>query len=144
MASAPHLRRIALLLALLPQFLLLGLGRGVVICVAPGGDVRVEITASERCFDPAALGTASAADGVLSEEEPTCGPCSDLALVLGDPVIRNSGAHDVELPSGLERLSVAPAFSAPMAGAADVPGLAFERGPRARHLVCMRSVLLRC
>ncbi len=43
------LSRLIVLLVLLPQMLVLGMGRGLVICVAPDGHVQIELAASECC-----------------------------------------------------------------------------------------------
>lgn len=138
------LRRLTLLLTLLPQLLLLGLGRGVVVCVAPGGHMQVEVLAS-ACCGGADSSTNTGAGLALTQDEPDCGSCSDLWIVVDSRVSRSSGARDVELPSDTA-LALAPE-PLRFPGSADplrALGSHLDRGQEPPHLIHLRSVVLRC
>jgi len=135
-------RRLLIVLVLLPQVLLLGLGHGVVICLK-GGDPQVAVARRSCCagaFDPGA-GGAAGHTAVGSPE--LCDCCLELPV---DPASTATRAHD-----RTEHESQAPAVPALLG---EVPP--FERScsprrrpsasrdrqpPRSLHL---RSVVLRC
>jgi hypothetical protein len=139
--TLPQIRRLLLLLVLLPQLLVLGLGRGVVICIEPGGHVRVEAAASTCCADDG-VGRAQSA-GAL--EETDCGSCSDVRIALDVRASRGPG-HDRSL-GGSERLQGALPVALPACTTSYV-GRALarraERGHVPPHPVRMRGVVLRC
>ncbi len=62
---------LAILLALLPQLLLTGLGRDVFLCVGPAGHVQVELVAGGCCADGAQP---------AGEDDSGCSSCSDIRL----------------------------------------------------------------
>ena len=144
MTSVHRLRRLALLLALLPQLLVLGLGGGVVVCVAPDGHVQLEIAASECCGDAGASTAPGDRDVASSQDEPDCGSCSDLQIALDTGVARSSGAQEIELPAHTAAILPEPlAFQAAPDGKGAL-GRVLDRGHEPPHLIHLRSVVLRC
>jgi len=144
MTPLPNLRRFALLLALLPQLLVLGFGRGVVVCIAPGGHVQLEIAASTCCGDDGASTAPGDRDLASSQDEPDCGSCSDLQIALDPRVARGSGTQQIELPAHAAAIPPGPVG---IPGAADATGLLdriLDRGHEPPHLIHLRSVQLRC
>jgi hypothetical protein len=142
MTTLPRIRRLALLLVLLPQLLVLGLGRGVVICIASDGHVRVEAAASVCCEDGgSALGGAGLAG---SPDEPDCGPCADFRLALDARAARGSSVAGWELPQSAAALPVEPPTPSAAADLARPHGLRQDRGRVPPHLVHLHCVVLRC
>ena len=144
MTPLPNLRRLALLLALLPQLLVLGLGRGVVLCIAPSGHVQLEIAASTCCGDDGASTAPGDRDLASSEDEPDCGSCSDLQIALDPRASRGSGTQEIELPA---HAAATPPEPDAIPVAANVTGpldRILDRGHEPPHLIHLRSVLLRC
>ena len=142
MSLLPNLRRLALVLALLPQLLMLGAGPAVVVCVAPGGHMQVEAAASACCRGPA-----SAGDGDLSTSQggPDCGACSDIAIALDPRVFLAAGPGGLDLPS--DTATALPVMLTAVPITAEFcysPGRSARRGHLPPHLVHLRSVLLRC
>jgi hypothetical protein len=143
MTTAQRFARYALLIALLPQLLVLGLGRGVVLCIAPGGHLRVEAAASECCLDG---GSGSAAVGLatLPADGADCGSCDDVRIAFDARVTRAASAPDHVPPHG----AAMPAVAAP--GRVVVhAGRALElrrarEGSGSPHLACLQNVVLRC
>lgn len=144
MKPASGLRRLALLLVVLPQLLVLGLGRGLVVCIAPGGHVRVEVAAGPCCGDREALTALRGGDRAEPHDEPDCGPCSDLRVAPAPRASRSTDARAGELPSFVPDALVEPPGSLLAAGttrrAARDPG----RGLEPPHLIQVRSIVLRC
>jgi len=144
MTPVQSLRRLALLLALLPQLIVLGLGRGVVVCIAPSGHVQVEIAASPCCGDAGSAGAGGDRDLATSQDEPDCGSCSDLQIALDTRVARSSSAGQVELPANAAIPPLEP-FAFPAAVDASRPrGRIQDRGHEPPHLIHLRSIVLRC
>ena len=142
MIAVPCLRRLALLLALLPQILVLALGQGIVVCVAPGGHVQVEIAASACCAE---VGSAvRGGDPGILQDEPDCGSCSDLRIALDPRVARSSDARTLELPSAPAALPVEPPAFPKAAERTRPREHHVDRGHEPPHLIHLRSVLLRC
>ena len=142
MTSFRTLRHAALLLALVPQLLVLGLGRGVVVCIAPGGHLQIEIAESACC-----AGRSSDHAGVVtvSQDRPECGSCSDVRLVLDRSECRNSGTRRFELPAdATAALPVEVGTLPPAAGPTHSPPHPLDRGHGSPHLIHIRSVVLRC
>ena len=143
MSFGLRLRRLALLLALLPELLMLGLGQGVVLCIAPGGHVQVEVETSVCCAeaDAAAHGPGAGA----SEHERDCGPCSDVGTTLDPHAAQAPEVQGVELPAASAAL---PEDALALRGAVDrtMPRLRDDpdggQGPP--HLLWLRSVMLLC
>lgn len=97
MTSCSNPRRYVLLLALLPQLFVLGLGGGVVFCVAPGGHLQLEAEASDCCAAPSPA-TAGLGGGLtLSPDESDCGPCIDFSVALDPRQSKSSDADDFRL-----------------------------------------------
>jgi len=144
MTPLPNLRRLALLLALLPQLLVLGLGRGVVVCIAPGGHVQVEIAASTCCADAAPSATAGNRDLASSQDEPDCGSCSDLQIAMDPRVARGSSTQEIELPAPAAAIPPEPTAVPAAADATGTLRRIPDRGHEPPHLIHLRSVLLRC
>jgi len=143
MKTLPTLRRFALAVALVPQLLFLGLGRGVVVCVAPGGHLEVELAAADGCADsrPAAPAVVEASC-VDSHEGLPCGPCSDFGFVVDPRPGRESDAVH-ELPA----LAAARPLPAPKAAPppVDPHGGAERAPPRVSPVLgCLATVRLRC
>lgn len=147
MLDAPPLRRLFLLLALLPQIFLLGLGSGIVVCVAPGGHARLEIALSEcravsssvmRGLEP------EVSENGSSENEPDSGSCSDLSVVLGFRASRSLDALISEFSSALTaHLVELPEFSRATDWSLSLIGHRVrDHGPP--HLIHLRSIVLRC
>jgi hypothetical protein len=139
MIALRHLRRLALVLALLPQLFVLVLGSGVVLCIAPGGHVQVEVVATECCGESGST-TAGGVERAVSQSDDGCGACSDLQLVLDPRVPRVAGTGAV---AGAAALSAEPAPWRSAACAMRVAPRA-DRGREPPHLIRLRSVLLRC
>ncbi|GEM_PF-3881155 len=148
MRMSSRILRLALLLALLPQGLLLGMGRGVVVCVAPGGHLRVELSGSLCCLEEDSH--ASEPDGALTQKRDgpglLCGLCTDFDLEVDQRQPRKPKdriSPEVSVPitvvsspeiSGLQSLAPpSPRRSLPPAGNLGSP-----------HLVPLRTTVLRC
>jgi len=144
MTRLPNLRRLALLLALLPQLLVLGLGRGVVVCIAPDGHVQVEIAASTCCGDDGASTALGDRNLASSQDEPDCGSCSDLQIALDPRVARGSGTQEIELPAHTAAILPEPFAFLAAPDATDSLGRILDRGHEPPHLIHLRSVVLRC
>lgn len=145
MATIPRIRRLVLLLALLPQLLVLGLGQDFVVCIAPGGHLQLEAAGSVCCADPTSASTASDEGIAVSQNEPDCGSCSDYRIVLDPRLSRSSGAGRFELPSDATALLPVEIPTLPVA--ADPTrcfGRPLDRGHEPPHLIHLRSVVLRC
>jgi len=137
-----HGRRLVLFLALLPQLLALGLGRGVVVCVAPGGHLRLEVAGSACCADPA---PAAHAGTVASQDESDCGACTDLGIALDPRLSRRSSAGGSELAGdATAALPVETRTLAEAAHAARHLEPPPDRGFAPPHLLHLRSVVRRC
>jgi len=139
MKSRSVLRRAALLLLLLPQLLVLGLGRGLVVCFEPNGGVTVELAGAACCGEPGAPTTSEAARLTAAPEQ-GCGSCADVRLT-----VDRRGPREQEL--GGESLLARPA--GPLGDTCPEPRPALRldcpRGaPPSPHLAHLRSVVLRC
>ena len=95
MTSRARLPSLVLALALLPQLFVLGLGRGIVVCVAPGGHMEVEIASA--CCSPLEAPASARERGTAASGEDDCGACSDFRLLL-DPRASRSRAADGASP----------------------------------------------
>lgn len=130
-------------LALLPQLLVLGLGHGVVVCVAPGGHVEFEAVGS-GCCSANQDAPANSEDGGFQESDPDCGPCSDLAIVLNSK--RLSDRNLVDLNQCFDPVATPIAIHVVL-GVQDPAHLFVrptERHCEPPHLINLRSILLRC
>lgn len=144
MTQVLNLRRLALLLVLLPQLLVLGLGRGIVVCIAPGGHVQVEIAASSCCSNASPSGAVGSGDLASPQDEPDCGSCSDLQIALDTRVARSSGTQGNELPSNAAAPPLEPIADPIAPDAAPSLVRTLDRGHEPPHLIHLRSVVLRC
>lgn len=141
----PSLPRIVLILILLPQLLVLGLGRGVVICIAPSGHVQVEIAASACCSVPSSTAAAHDGDLAVPETDPDCGSCSDYWIVFHPSQSRTSTVGSFEAPSDATAAGTnAIPKPKPAVGRGHALDPPRERGHVPQHLIHLRSVLLRC
>lgn len=138
-------RRLLVLLALLPQLLMLGLGQGVVVCVAPSGHLQVELSASACCDSPPAglteAGTSFASDRTLVATD--CGSCSDFVMVvdlLGSPDHRKV---EFAAPPSAAHIVVEVVAEPEPSLSSQGPGTS-RRGVEPLYLGHLRSVVLRC
>jgi len=135
------LRRLLLLAALLPQLLVLGLGRGVVLCVEPDGHVQIELATAEICC--AGAPALNAANGIDRESEgDDCNACTDLRLVVDTRGSRSSDGLDAAAHAAT--LAAADPWKPAVRASRTLvrAGAPPDRAPR--HLLCLRSVLQRC
>jgi hypothetical protein len=143
MTSLTPLRRLAILLALLPQLLVLGLGSGVVVCVTPDGHLQLEVSGSDCCEELAA--PSGDKGSARSQGRSDCGPCTDFAIVLDQRRSKDDDGKALRFPSTPLR---AMSLQAPLLAGPKGPGRAFglpATGVAAPpHLIHLRSVLLRC
>ena len=131
------LDRLILCLAIVSQ-LMLGTGRGMVLCVESDGSVQFEV-ASVSCCEPEAIHDlhGEAEQAACASEEPGCGGCSDQSLqILESPRAKHTLPPLVALYPGL----ASPA--SPSDRAAHFRPAA--RPPVEPRLACLRSVVLRC
>ena len=126
----------AALMALLPQLLLLGLGRGVVLCSATDGHVQMEILAS-GCCDDALFASHDAHGPVADTGAARCGACTDFRVVPDDRMPR----VETEAPALVAIPLPAPAV---VAARGRAPVSASYHRRIASHLLSLRSVSLRC
>ena len=131
------LNQLVLCLAVVSQ-LLLGTGRGVVLCIESDGSVRFEVS-SISCCEPE---SADARDGeqarqeCMSDEE-DCGGCTDQSFLIQEsPRGKHVLPPLVAVPFGL---------SAEPLRCARVPdSRALGRPPHDRRVACVESIVLRC
>jgi hypothetical protein len=141
MTAFSNLRRLALLLAILPQLFVLGMGRGVVACIGSDGHVQLEVAGAECCVEAAALHE----EAVASAPDATgCGACVDVPLVPDPRAARGSGGGVRELPAaaGFAVPGEAPAIRF-VTGSARSVRRAPVRGYEPSWRVHLRSVVLR-
>lgn len=135
MSTLPH--RLVLALALLSQ-LLLGTGRGMVLCVEPDGSVQLEVL-SVSCCEPEAVHDLHDEDQLLdcSSDDEGCGDCVDRELQL---------VESARAKQTLPPLTALPLGPAPVAPQRHLPGLRELGGrpPLDARLCCLRTVVLRC
>lgn len=135
------LARLALLLALLPQLLVLGLGVDLVLCFAPGGHVEFEVAAS-GCCGAALVEHGGVEEAAGEPHDDPCGPCRDLpVLVDSGETARTAAATPIELPAARPALE---AFASRVVALVEARSTRVaaprppERAPRSR------SVVMRC
>ena len=148
-------RRILALIALLPQLIVLGMGRSVVLCVGDGGHARIEVASSVCCaVTPTAAQAAPAKaaheQGVLPADDEQeggasdCDSCTDLLIVVSTPCSR---VEDGNAPPPPGPAAAPPAVPAPATsrGHGDLATRRASRGsPEPPHLLALKSVRLRC
>jgi hypothetical protein len=146
MSATSPLRRLAVLLLVLPPLLSWSLARGVVLCIAADGHLAVEAIASACCDDPGGTGAGPGVGlGVgltLTSSDADCGPCADYGLEAapeGAAVERVSVPEPPVLAAGTRDGQ----RGAPVQ-AGVLPALGGDRGLASPHLVLQRTVLLRC
>jgi len=141
MSSLSRIQRLALLVAFLPQLLLLGIGSGTVVCVDQSGNLHVEVGANACCAEFAPE-TAGAHDD--TEEDSDCGSCADYEVVLEPLSSPGRSASQLELPP-IAPLALPIEFPAIQIASASDVGLrrSLDRGFAPPHLIQLRSVLLR-
>jgi hypothetical protein len=129
-----------LLFVLLPQLAVAGLGSGVVLCVAPGDHLQVELSAS-RCCESELQADLLPADETLGsrpEQPPACPSCEDVEILADATVPGRQGVHAPAPPP-----SLAVAFVAlPLADGFLRPRIGWIRA--AAHLSPLRSIVIRC
>jgi hypothetical protein len=145
MRAPLDLRRLLLLAMLLPQLIVLGLGREVFVCIAADGHVEVELASSACCTGPDA---AAETAGALPDEGESCGSCSDYGIGVEPRIARASTEDEVNVPP---HVAATPAALAPpvVPDALDeARHAAHERPARGAdpspHLVHVRITVLRC
>jgi len=143
MVAGQLLHRLAILLALWPQILILGLGQGVFLCVTPEGHVQMEV-ASSACRADCSSAMVGGGELEVSQDEPKNGSCSDLEIVLGirisrsmDDGIPEPPLSTIALPVELPTVQMADGGSRPQRRH-------LERAHQPPYLVHLRSVVLRC
>ena len=147
-------RRILALIALLPQLIVLGMGRSVVLCVGDGGHARIEVASSVCCaVTPTAAQAAPAKaaheQGVLPADDEQeggasdCDSCTDLLIVVST---RFSRVEDGTDPGPRAPVAAAPAAPAPeRSGQSGFIVRHGSRGdPEPPHLLALRSIRMRC
>ena len=132
-------------MALLPQLLVLGMGREFVVCIAPGGHLRVEVAANVCCVDRTAASTDSDEGIVLSHDEPDCGSCSDYRIEVDPRLSRSCGPGRLNPPAVATAVPPVGIPTLPAARDTTPPlGRPLDRGCVPPHLIHLRSVVLRC
>ena len=139
-----RLQHVLLLALIVPQLLLLGMGRSLVVCVSSAGHMQVE-PADSSCCDPlpqTVLGEAT--DGQDSETNGSedCGSCSDLAIIVDLNVSKRLGNFQVGSGPILPLDSWQAAFLFEPRPEFGKPFRAFDRA--STHLTRLRCVVLRC
>ena len=131
------LNRLIVCLAVVSQ-LLLGTGRGVVLCIESDGSVRFEVS-SIACCEPE---SAQARDGEQAgqecfSDEKDCGGCTDQSFQIQEsPRGKHALPPLVAVPFG---------FSAEAVLCARIPDLCtLGRPPHDRRVACVESTVLRC
>lgn len=137
------LRRVLILLALVPQLLVLGLGGGVYVCLDPGGAAHLQIAAKSCCEETPAssAGGAGELSGPVGMDD--CQSCRDVALVADMDSVR--APDRVDHDTGSQAIALA---------ATSVVAEERPRPPRLQRIVArdreppnllhLRSVVLRC
>ena len=141
MPNIPSIRRLAVILALLPQLLMLGLGQGMVLCITEDGHFQIEVPSDDCCE-----GISDLEDGLAEPEAhagPDCGPCSDFLIVFDPALSKGNAFSNVSLEASSHLLVepfVLPEWNNSSASNwnADAKSLA------PLHLSQLRSVLLLC
>ena len=135
-------------LALLPQLLVLGLGRSVVLCIGDGGHAQIEVAASLCCagagsLAPARVGAEHSKVAGQDDGASDCDACTDLLIVVST---RFSRVEDGTDPGPRAPVAAAPAAPAPeRSGQSGFIVRHGSRGdPEPPHLLALRSIRLRC
>jgi hypothetical protein len=136
-------------LALLPQLLVLGLGRSVVLCIGDGGHAQIEVAASLCCagagsLAPARVGAEHSKVAGQDDGASDCDACTDLLIVVSTPCSR---VEDGNAPPPPGPAAAPPAAPAPATsrGHGDLATRRASRGsPEPPHLLALKSVRLRC
>ena len=145
MTMVPSLQRLALVLAIIPQLIVMGLGQGVVVCIAPGGHMQVEVLANECCAGATPAPAARDRADSVSHEEPDCGSCSDYQILMDLRVSRSSRTGSFEHSPNVTAALPVEFARVPVAERANRSRERhLERGRVPRHLESLRSVMLRC
>jgi len=135
----PILRRLLLALVLVPQLAVVGLGSGLVLCVAPGGHLRVELAASGCCSEELPTGGPSSAAEPGAEhatDAPACPSCEDVDLLVDTTRPERESVDAPAAPPG-------PVQAELSRGTARLEHRCAPPRPRA-HLTSLRTVVLRC
>jgi len=144
MTALSMLRRLVLLAALLPQLFLLGLGRGVVVCMEDNGHVQVEVSTSMCCSEQSETSPASEGELPRASHEPDCGSCSDFPILLDQRRAKNLSVGG---PGFSQHAPALLAVEGCAFHGAARPALSFgrpaDRGRVPSHLNHLRSVVLR-
>ena len=139
-----RLQRILLLALILPQLLLLGLGRSLVVCVSSEGHMQVELAASSCCdsLPQTVLGeTTDGQDGETNGSD-DCGSCSDHAILVDLNGPKRVGEFQVATGPMLPLDSWPTAFVFDPRLESGKPFRAFDGA--STHLTHLRCVVLRC
>ena len=139
------MKRLLILLTLLPQLLVLGLGTGVVVCVGAGGHLQIEVAAGDCCSDTSAASLEAVSNGAwgASGHGFCTTSCTDLGIVVDTRLSRAPDGPDIE--TGVS--AALPVESSTLFGRG-LPVFVAQRGSQDNfeppHLLHLRSVLLRC
>lgn len=128
--TSPHRPlRLLLLALLLPWLAVAGLGRGAVVCIAPGGHLELELAGDGCCGeDP------------LPADDGDCDSCVDVELTADVHALHEDGGPASPLVPPVRGLAQPP----PGPGVAAFSGAAPRRAKEPPHLRHLRSVRLRC
>jgi len=141
MPSFPSIRRLALILALLPQLLILGFGQGMVLCVTEDGHFQVEVPSDDCCEGTSNLGEDQVVAKASSDSD--CGACDDFLIVF-DSALNQGNLLSNVLLEGSSRLLVEPFVLPEWNASSTSPWNADAKSLAPLHLGQLRSVLLLC
>ena len=146
MSMCSRIHRVVLLLAFLPQLVVMGMGQSVVVCVGDDGHMQLEVIVGGCCTDAAEAPVGSAPALSTSESDSDCFACSDIGVVLDPRPARGASVESIGLTLFVVQLF--PLRVEPVDGST-APGVAVASevegaGVRPQHLVHRRSVQLIC
>ena len=141
-----RIQRIVLLLAFLPQLVVMGMGQSVVVCVGDDGHMQLEVTVSGCCADFGEAPSGSAPALSTTEGDSDCISCSDIGIVLDPRPARGASVESLGLAHFVIQLF--PLAIEPVDGSATpeaaLASEAADGGVQPQHLLHRRSVQLIC
>jgi len=146
MSMCSRIHRVVLLLAFLPQLVVMGMGQSVVVCVGDDGHMQLEVIVGGCCADTGEAPMGSAPALSTSENDSDCVACSDIGVVLDPRPARGASVESLGLGHFVVQLS--PFAVEPVDGSATpeatVASEAAVGGAQPQHLHHRRSVQLIC